>query len=295
MRIIFMGSGIFGHKILQSIVPEHNIVAIYTASKNTNSRNAKSNPVKKLALDIGSNVVEIDRFSTSDIEKLRSYDPDIIIVASYGLILPNDVLQIGNFPAINVHPSLLPRWRGAAPIERCIESGDSETGVCIIEMTAKLDAGVILNQTKITLSSEITSMKLYDICSNIGGQIILDTIKQLTNGTVKKREQNIDGITYAKKIQNDELIINDSENVETIERKIRAFDAAGGCYFVFKGERIKILKAKLEECNVTNSDFGKVDIQNGRLIYSGGYIIPILMQRAGKKILPASDVWRGLR
>ncbi len=291
MRILFMGSGDFAMPILTKLIQTHNVCAVYTASfLQQNTRKNIENPIEILSIKNNIPLYKVDKITNEIIFDIKKYNPELIVVASFGFILPEDILEIGSFyKPINIHPSMLPKWRGAAPIERTIESGDIKTAVCIIKMVKKMDAGNILIKQELEIDGNITSMELRNKTAEIGSDLLLNWIeKPIFDG----ESQNENNVIFANKIKKEELLLDFNLPVNVVYNKIRAFNSFGGCFFIHNNERIKIWKANFIIENNIKSNF--FDIKNNKIYCLDGYISPILMQREGKKILSAKDVCRGL-
>ena len=242
-----MGTPEFSIPILKSIFETNNkILEVYTQPPKKKNRGQKiiNSPIheysKKLGIPVRNPVVFDDK-EIDHIEKLKS---DLVIVVAYGKILPKKLLKLENILFINVHASLLPKWRGAAPIQRAIMNMDHETGVSIMKIVPKLDAGPVLIQSKIKITKEINLKELSDKMSELGAKLILDTLKLVENKKVNFIEQNESEATYAKKIEKIETRINWKDDAGKILAKINAFCPNPGCWFKLDGIRMKIIKAK---------------------------------------------------
>ena len=247
LKIIFMGTPEFSIPILKSIYKTNNkILEVYTQPPKKKNRGQKiiNSPIheysKKLGIPVRNPIVFDDK-EIDHIEKLKS---DLVIVVAYGKILPKKLLKLENILFINVHASLLPKWRGAAPIQRAIMNMDHETGVSIMKIVPKLDAGPVLIQSKIKITKEINLKELSDKMSELGAKLILDTLKLVENKKVNFIEQNESEATYAKKIEKIETRINWKDDAGKILAKINAFCPNPGCWFELDGIRMKIIKAK---------------------------------------------------
>ena len=247
LKIIFMGTPEFSVPIFKSIYGTNNkILEVYTQPPKKKNRGQKiiNSPIheysKKLGIPVRNPVVFDDK-EIDHIEKLKS---DLVIVVAYGKILPKKLLKLENILFINVHASLLPKWRGAAPIQRAIMNMDHETGVSIMKIVPKLDAGPVLIQSKIKITKEINLKELSDKMSELGAKLILDTLKLVENKKVNFIEQNESEATYAKKIEKIETRINWKDDAGKILAKINAFCPNPGCWFELDGIRMKIIKAK---------------------------------------------------
>ena len=228
MKLIFAGTPDFSVPALQALVDAgHDIVAVYTQPDRESGRGRKISfgPVKSAALELGLNVEQPASLRDEDaIKTLSGYDADVMIVVAYGLILPENILTLPRFGCINIHASLLPRWRGAAPIQRAIEHGDPESGITIMQMDAGLDTGDILACFPITLSHEETGQSLHDKLSVLGGRAIVDVLADIERYRQQAITQNDEQSTYAAKLHRSESLIDWSDDSINIERKIRAFN-----------------------------------------------------------------------
>ncbi|MEG3591794.1 MAG: methionyl-tRNA formyltransferase [Pseudomonadota bacterium] len=227
LRIVFAGTSQFASVILQKLYEsKHSIVTVYTQPDRPSGRGQKLNKsaVKILSEKYKVALEQPPNFSDSKtIESLRLAEADIMVVASYGLILPDNILKIPKYGCINIHASLLPIWRGAAPIQRAIENGDDVTGITIIQMNKYLDEGNILSMSQCPIAQNDTSETLEDKLSLIGAECALETIDKIVSNKLKPAKQDHNVATYAKKIKKDEAWINWNENAAHINRKIRAF------------------------------------------------------------------------
>jgi len=247
LNIIFMGTPDFAVPILKSISNlNHNILEVYTQPPQKKNRGQKiqNSPIhnfsNKLNLPVRCPIV----FDEKEINHIKKLNPDLVIVVAYGKILPAKILNSDKPLFINVHASLLPRWRGAAPIQRAIMNLDHETGVSIMKIVTQLDAGPVLLQSKIKITKETNYKELSDQMSELGVKLILDTLKLIEDKRANFKEQNESEATYAKKIEKTETKINWNDDAEKIIAKINAFSPNPGSWFDLNGNRIKIIKAK---------------------------------------------------
>ena len=247
LKIIFMGTPEFSIPILKSIYETNNkILEVYTQPPKKKNRGQKiiNSPIHEYSKKLGIPVRNPIIFDDKEIDHIEILKPDLIIVVAYGKILPKKLLKLENILFINVHASLLPKWRGAAPIQRAIMNMDHETGVSIMKIVPKLDAGPVLIQSKIKITKEINLKELSDKMSELGAKLILDTLKLVENKKVNFIEQNESEATYAKKIEKIETRINWKDDAGKILAKINAFCPNPGCWFELDGIRMKIIKAK---------------------------------------------------
>lgn len=244
LRIVFAGTPDFAIPSLSALLRSDGceVVAVYSQPDRQAGRGRKitSTPIKQFALDNRIPVeTPINFKDESNRAILASYTPDLMIVAAYGLLLPQSILDIPTHGCINVHASLLPRWRGAAPVQAAILAGDNETGVCIMRMEKGLDTGGVFCEKSITISDQMNAGELTKQLGVIGGQALIETIEQ---GLYKHDciAQSQTGITYAHKIQNADAQIDWNQPAETIQRHIRAYWPWPGAFTFYQGKRIKV-------------------------------------------------------
>ena len=286
-----MGSPEFALPALQALTEsEHELVCTYTRPPKPTGRGKKvrSTPVELLAREKGLTV-----FNPANLKhESMPAELDLIIVAAYGLILPKSVLEAPKFGCINIHPSLLPRWRGAAPVARALLAGDKETGVTIMLINEFLDAGDILLTRKIPILPSDNKTSLEDKLAKLGAEILLPTAEDWARGLINPLRQEESQACYAEKINNAEQRINWYNPAESIARKIRAFAMQPGAFFKIKGDIIKILQAEAKPCEHSYTP-GTIINPELHIACRQGMIIPKLVQRAGKKILPIAEFLRG--
>jgi len=246
LKIIFAGTPEFSVPCLNALATsQHQLQAIYTQPDRPAGRGRKLqiSAVKQQAQILGLQVLQPQNFKQDlDIELLKSFAPDIMIVIAYGLILPQRVLEIPTLGCINVHGSLLPRWRGASPIQQAILHGDSATGITIMHMDKGLDTGNILMQISCSIDKQ-NSAQLYTLLANIAVEPLLTTLEKITTGQIHAEAQNDNYATYAPKINKTDAFINWQQKAIEIERKIRAFNPQPIAYTIAKGISIRIYQA----------------------------------------------------
>ena len=292
-KIIFMGTPDIAAQHLNILIENNlNIVGIFTQpprKKNRGMRIEKSD-VHQIA---DKNNIEVFYPSTIDdtvIQQVKSLEPDLIIVIAYGIILPASFLNIPKYGCINIHVSLLPRWRGAAPIEHTLLAGDDKTGISIISVSPKLDAGDILMQESFTLDKDINRDELTLNLTNLGKKTLMKTLPLLFENKLIRKKQDESKVTYANKFLSEDRKINFYNSTDDVFNHIRAHGPKPGSWFTYKGERIKIIKAKKinesgESSTILNKDF--------MIACKDGAIFPMLIQREGKKVVSLDDFLRG--
>jgi methionyl-tRNA formyltransferase len=255
LRIIFAGTPEFAAIHLQALLDSrHQLVAVYTQPDRPAGRGKKlkASPVKHLA--ISNDIPVYQPKSLRDVEQqniLNNLNADLMVVVAYGLILPEQVLTAPKYGCINVHASLLPRWRGAAPIQRAIEAGDRETGVTIMQMDAGLDTGDMLIKASCDITEDETAASLHNKLATIGTPALKQALNLIARQVCKPEVQNDELSCYAAKIDKAEAEVNWIESAETIERKIRAFNPFPIAFSTFNNDRVKIWKA-----SASNKDSG---------------------------------------
>jgi len=242
-----MGTPEFSIPILKSIYETNNkILEVYTQPPKKKNRGQKiiNSPIHEYSKKLGISIRNPSVFNDEEINHIAKLKPDLVIVVAYGKILPKKLLNLENILFVNVHASLLPKWRGAAPIQRAIMNMDPETGVSIMKIVPELDAGPVLIQSKIKITKETNHKELSEQMSELGAKLILDTFEIIKNKKVNFIEQNESEATYAKKIEKTETRFNWNDDADKVIAKINAFCPNPGCWFELNGIRIKIIKAK---------------------------------------------------
>ncbi len=227
------------------------------------------------------------------LDDLMAVHPDVLVVAAYGLILPATVLSLSPFGALNIHASLLPRWRGAAPIHRAILAGDQETGISIMQMDAGLDTGPVLERTTIAISANDTAGSLHDKLAALGADRLVHVLEEAQRGSLTPSPQSQEGVTYAQKIQKSEAAIDWRQPAVVLDRVVRAFNPAPGAHANFSGTEIKVWSAHPTEGNGAPGLVKAVG-PDGVVVSSGkSSLVLTQLQRPGGKRLPAREFLRG--
>lgn len=285
-----MGTPDFAVPALQTLAAGHDIVAVYSQPPRPAGRGKKSRPsaVQQAAETLGI-AVHAPVSLKADEEKtaFAAWNADVAVVAAYGLILSQAVLDAPRFGCLNIHASLLPRWRGAAPVQRAILAGDRETGVTIVQMERGLDTGPMLAKHA-TPTTGKTSGDLTEELTGIGAKLVCQVIATLPAGDAEP--QNDEAACYAEKIGKDEARLAFSRFALDVERAIRAFNPMPGAFFLHNGERFKILAA---EILTESGEPGTVLDEHLTIACGAGAIRPLLVQRAGKAAMPTANLLRG--
>jgi methionyl-tRNA formyltransferase len=248
MRLIFAGTPEFAVPGLRACAALGEVVAVYTQPDRPagRGRQLQASPVKQAALELGLSVHQPQNFKAQEaLALLRSHEADLMVVVAYGLILPQAVLETPRLGCWNVHASLLPRWRGAAPIQRALEAGDAETGVCLMQMEKGLDTGPVLLTLKTAISPDDTGGSVHDRLSSLGAEVLSDGLKLARVGILPRAQmQSEEGVRYAHKIEKREAQLDWSLSAQQLADKIRAFNPWPVAETELQGERVRIYRAR---------------------------------------------------
>ena len=251
MKVIFAGTPDFAAAALKAIAAAgFEIPLVLTQPDRPKGRGMQltASPVKQAALELGLTVAQPEKLrnNAEALQMLKEVEADVMVVAAYGLILPQDVLDTPKHGCLNIHASLLPRWRGAAPIQRAIEAGDAETGVCIMQMDIGLDTGDVVSEHRYPIQPTDTANEVHDVLMGLGAEAIVADLQRLQAesrlNTVKQPEE---GVTYAQKLSKEEARIDWNESAAVIERKIRAFNPVPAAWVEYQGKPMKIWRAEV--------------------------------------------------
>ena len=301
MKIVYMGTPDFAVPPLEKLIESHHQVALVVTQPDRIKGRGKKllpPPVKVLAEEKGIPVIQPEKIKdNADFEgTLREISPDAIVVAAYGKILPKNILDLPKFGAINIHGSLLPRWRGASPIQHAILTGDALSGVTIMQMGEGLDTGDMLKKGEIPIDGMYAS-ELFDKVSLLGGELIVDTLDEVEKGLITPEVQDEELATYAGMIGKDDGRIDFSNNTAAeIERMIRAYEPWPGAYSTFKGEIIKFKKGRIETSPSNDSNLGKIiaiDKEGIHIQTKDGVFVLEELQIPGKSKMDSASYLRG--
>ncbi len=293
-KILFMGTPEFAVPALEAIFKSHHkVLEVYTQppKKKDRGQRIQNSAIHNFANSLGIKV----RFPTSldekkEIDHIKKLKPDIVIVVAYGVILPTNLLNLENILFINIHASLLPRWRGAAPIQRAIMNMDKKTGISIMKIIPKLDAGPILIQSEVIIDKEANQKELNNKMSKLGAKLILNALELIEKDKASFTEQNNSEATYAKKITKIESKIDWNLDAKKIIAKINAFHPNPGCWFDFFGKRIKVIKAKEI---ITTGKPGEILDQRFTIGCSKNAIQILELKKEGKQNISAEEFLKG--
>ena len=290
-----MGTPDFSVPILQALIAAaHEVVAVYTQPPRPAGRGHREQPssVQRAAEAARIPVLSPVKLDGVEQEKFRALALDAAVVAAYGLILPKRVLEAPRLGCLNVHASLLPRWRGAAPIQRAILAGDRETGITIMQMDEGLDTGPVLLAEPVPIGPQTTANALHDELAMLGARLITRALAGRADGTLVPRPQPVEGVTYAKKLSREEGRLEWRKPAVELERAVRALNPAPGVWFERGGERVKVLAAALAE---SRGDAAPGTVLDGALTIACGTDALRLtrLQRAGRAPMDAEAFLRG--
>ena len=295
-----MGTPDFAVPSLKLLAENHNLLCVFSQPARPSGRGMKikESPVEKTAKNLNIKTLTPSSLKNEDVfYKFKELKPDLVVVVAYGLILPEKYLNIPQFGCINGHASLLPRWRGAAPIQRSIEAGDKKTGSCIMVMEKGMDTGPVILSKAIEINLDDNAQIIHDKLSNITAELLIDAIKGYTSGNLNPVPQENIGIKYANKIDKTEAEIDWEQSSKDIHNKIRAFDPFPGAYTFLKNDIVKINSVKPMN-NTHNSEPGTIiEVEKKILVACGNKtaIEIISLQKPGKKIINAIEFLNGTK
>ncbi len=297
MRVCFMGTPDFAASVLERVAEEHEIVLVVTQPDRVNGRGGKVtvSDVKAWAIEHDVPVFQPEKIRKPEaIEELKKYDFDIAVVAAFGQILPPAVLDMPKYGCVNVHASLLPRYRGAAPIQWAVINGDKETGVTTMQMGPGLDDGDILLQETVPISPDETGGSLFDKLAVTGGKLILKTLSGIEAGTIKPRKQDETAATHVGMIRKDMGDLDFTRSAAELERLVRGLNPWPSAYTFLDGKMLKIWKAEVCKKNNDAAPGTCVREENDLYVATGeGFLKFLEVQIEGKKRMAVSDFLRG--
>ncbi len=298
LRLIFAGTPEFAAIHLRALLSSpHELVAVYTQPDRPAGRGKKlqASPVKEVAAAADIPVLQPPSLRSAEAQaELAALDVDVMVVVAYGLILPQPVLDAPRLGCINVHASLLPRWRGAAPIQRAIEAGDTATGITIMQMDAGLDTGAMLARQSLQIAAGTSAGMLHDQLAEIGPPLLLQVLDDLPAHRRAATPQDETGATYARKIEKSEAALDWSRDAHELARAVAAFNPFPVCFGILGGERVRIMEASAEPVDPGNRASPGVVLsadREGILVACGEGALRIRqLQLAGARALPATDI-----
>lgn len=300
MNVIFMGTPDFAVPVLEALLESdcHTVTAVVTQPDKARGRSGKLTftPVKEVAVAHGVPVYTPERVKDAEfVETLREIPCDVIVVVAFGQILSKEILTMPKYGCINVHASLLPRWRGAAPIQWAILEGDATTGVTTMQMDEGLDTGDMLLKRELVIKPDDTGESLFDRLSGLGAPLLLETLERAEQGKLEPEKQDDSESTYAKMLTKELGELDFSMEADRLERYVRGLNSWPGAYTFFKGKRLKIWRASVVEENTEGVCGTVMRVESdGFCIQTGKNLLKLLeVQPEGKKRMSAADFMRG--
>jgi methionyl-tRNA formyltransferase len=300
LKIIFAGTPDFAEKALKALLDQkYDIACVLTQPDRPSGRGMqlKQSPVKQLAVQHGLEVLQPATLKTAETQnQLTKYNADVMVVAAYGLILPTAVLKIPRLGCLNIHASLLPRWRGAAPIQRAIQAGDTETGITIMQMDAGLDTGDMLFKRSCKIEERETAETLHDKLAKIGAEAIVEVLAQFERGNIHSEPQSDQNATYASKITKEESHINWNLSAVEIERNVRSYNPFPGSSTTIHETPIKIWQASAGS-EIQGEPGMVINVQKNSLIVAcgRGTLSVEVLQKPNAKALPVDQFLQGFQ
>ena len=296
IRIIFLGTPEISAHVLKKIIDSgYNVVAVISQTDKPSGRKMilKPTPVKEVALSYGIPVFQPEKLNL-DFDFINQFEPDLLLTMAYGQIISEKVLSLSKLPPLNLHASLLPKYRGASPIQAALLNGDKETGVSLMEMVKKMDAGRVFGTSKIEISDDDNfdslAMKIVDASFEVFDRCIED----IANGINAGVEQDENLVTFVGKIGSEDQVIDFKNDGQQLVNKIRALNSEPGTYFVYKDTKYKVGKAKYVKCERSVPGRVKKYDKNGFFVdVNDGYIDILEIQKPGKKMMPIKDFFNG--
>ncbi|MBL8050155.1 MAG: methionyl-tRNA formyltransferase [Anaerolineales bacterium] len=296
IRVVFMGSPDFALPSLRALAQNYQVVGVVTQPDRASGRGRelKSPPVKTLALELNIPIIQPEKLKEAT-QQLQTWNPDVIIVAAFGQILKKEILDLPKYGCINVHASLLPRWRGAAPINAAILAGDEETGVTIMKMDVGLDTGDMLTKKSIRLKPDDTAGSVFQTLSTLGADLLIETLPKIFEGSITPQPQPDEGATYAPMLKKEDGKLNFNHSVYEIERRVRAMNPWPSAWFEWDGNLLKVIRVSVSEKK--SGGIGNRFTVEGRgaVTCADGSIVLEEVQPAGKKVMSGKSFLLGVR
>ena len=298
LKVVFMGTPDFSVPVLQALIDNCNVIGVVTQTDKETGRHhvLESSPVKKLALSYNIPVLQPVKIRT-DFQSVLDLNPDIIVTCAYGQIIPKEILDFPKYKCINVHASLLPKYRGGAPIHRAIMNGEKETGITIMYMAPGMDDGNIISQEKVNISQEETVLELHDTLSSLGAKLLMETLPKIIDGTNDSIVQDESMVSFAKIIKKEDEIIDFDDTAENVHNKIRGLSPFPGAYAILDDKRVKIYDSRVVK-NSSDQPSGKIImvLKDGIVVKTKTDAVKILdLKVEGKKRMMVSEFLNGVK
>lgn len=296
IRVVFMGSPDFALPSLRLLAQHYQVVGVVTQPDRASGRGRelKPPPVKVLAGELNLPIIQPEKLREAT-EQLKTWNPDVIVVAAFGQILKKEILDLPKFGCINVHASLLPRWRGAAPINAAILAGDEETGVTIMKMDEGLDTGPMLAKKSIRLTPDDTAGSVFQTLSTLGAELLIETLPKMIDGSVTPQPQPEEGATYAPMLKKEDGKLNFNHSIYEIERRVRAMNPWPSAWFEWNGNLLKVWRVSLSEKKVGEAGNRHTVEGRGAVTCADGSIILEEVQPAGKRAMSGKAFLAGAK
>ncbi len=299
IRIVFMGSPEFAKPVLSALARSYPVVGVITQPDRASGRGRelKAPPVKTLALELNLPIMQPEKLRAPEaMDQLRAWAPDLIVVAAFGQILKKDVLELPRYGCINVHASLLPRWRGAAPINAAILAGDEETGVTIMQMDVGLDTGPMLAKSSIRIKPDDTTDSVLAALSTLGADLLLETLPKHIDGTLTAQPQPAEGSTYAPMLKKEDGLLDFTRPAIELERRVRAMNSWPGAWFEWKGNPLKVRRASVVSVRPGLASGDRLIVEGRPAVMSADSALVLEeVQPSGKKVMMGKSFLSGAR
>ncbi len=296
IKIVFMGSPDFALPSLQALAKNYDVVGVITQPDKPSGRGRelKAPPVKILAQELNIPVYQPEKLR--DTTQLEIWQPDLIVVAAFGQILKKNILDFPKFGCLNVHASLLPRWRGAAPINAAILAGDDETGITIMKMDVGLDTGDMLTKKTLRLTPDVTAGSAFQTLSSLGAELLIETIPDYINGKIIPQPQDNNLATYAPMLKKEDGKLHFNQSVYELERRIRAMTPWPSAWFEWDGNLLKVMKASIVSQKKDAKNGSRLTVnERPAVCCSDGVLVLEEVQPAGKKIMSGKSFLLGAK
>ena len=298
IRVVFMGSPDFALPSLRQLAQHYQVVGVVTQPDRASGRGRelKAPPVKTLAQELNIPIIQPEKLrEPKAMQQLQEWNPALIVVAAFGQILKKEVLELPRFGCINVHASLLPRWRGAAPINAAVLAGDEETGVTIMKMDVGLDTGPMLAMQRIRIKPEDTAGSLFEALSTLGADLLIETLPAYMDGKISPQPQPEEGATYAPMLKKEDGRLAFEHSAIELEHRIRAMNPWPGAWFEWDGNLLKVMRGTVS--GARGRGVGSRFIVEGRpaVMCADGALILEEVQPPGKKVMPGKAFLSGAR
>ena len=298
IRVVFMGSPDFALPSLRQLAQHYQVVGVVTQPDRASGRGRelKAPPVKTLAQELNIPIIQPEKLREPEaMQQLQEWNPALIVVAAFGQILKKEVLELPRFGCINVHASLLPRWRGAAPINAAVLAGDEETGVTIMKMDVGLDTGPMLAMKRIRIKPEDTAGSLFEALSTLGADLLIETLPAYMDGKISPQPQPEEGATYAPMLKKEDGRLDFGHSAIELEHRIRAMNPWPGAWFEWDGNLLKVMRGTVS--GARGRGVGSRFIVEGRpaVMCADGALILEEVQPPGKKVMPGKAFLSGAR